>query len=171
MDPTERTPEPASKQAGQKPDIIRPGTGAVLMRLPDWFRKKRPSEPFTAAEKELLREWFRPVTATIMRDYEQRHDRQAVLELLPDWMYEKLPTNEPITEADCLCLRAHFALYHPELAERIDPVEVVRGWRYGCWYMRNHGHPAPTLPPRLSSETDDQLGGQRSHAPVVSRAD
>ena len=93
------------------------------------------------------------MTEKMQRDYEQRFDREAVLAALPDWMYDKLQTNEPITDADRLILRGEFFMQHPELAARIDPVEVVQGWRYGRWWERNHGRPEPELPPRTGRKT------------------
>jgi hypothetical protein len=133
---------------GETPDFINPGFGGGLLRLPAWFRNRPPGEPLTPEQDEELRAAVRPLVEQIRRASDQYPDRQAVLAALPEWMYRKLPTNEPITAADLTYLRSEFAVSHPDLAARIDPGNVVRGWRYGRWVQTRHGGPTPVLPPR-----------------------
>ena len=56
MEPSSETPEqtPNLDPTAETPDIIKPGYGAAMMRLPDWFRHHPPGEPFTPAEREQL---------------------------------------------------------------------------------------------------------------------
>lgn len=128
--------------------LISPGGGTVLFRLPDWYRQRTPGTPPTPEEIEHLKAAFMPMVKAINQQKAEAPVREAILAALPGWMFEKLQTNAGITPQDKVALRAHFAMHYPELLARLDPVAVIGGWRYACWHQRNRGRLAPPLPPR-----------------------
>jgi hypothetical protein len=156
MTTPKQTPEEEHTPA-EVPQVIQPGHGAALFRLPPELLKRKPGAPWTEEETAALTAYIRkaygPMLEQLTRDYKQRDDRQAVLELLPDWAYDRLDRNRPFTPDDAAALRAYFFEHHPDLAARIDPMRVIGGFTYGRWFESNHGRPGPTLPPR-------QRGGQ-----------
>ena len=150
MDTTEDNPAQQPSSDPQQPDQAPIGSapGVVMLSVPDWFREKaRAREAFTPADKERLSEWFArfPIQQQLAA---QARDRQAVFEALPDWAYDRLQRDANISPAENEQLDAYFQQNYPELAAHVNVRSVLGNWRYLNWYARNHGHPAPTLPPR-----------------------
>jgi hypothetical protein len=144
-DPTQKSD---SEQPEEDSQLIKPGYGAVLQPLPGWFRERKPGEPVTPEERERLIESFIPMVNSLMNDYAKRFDREAMLEALPDWLYDRLAAGGQVSQDDIPRVRAYFAENRPDLLERIDPEDALGGWNYGIWWERNHGRPGPSLPPR-----------------------
>ena len=142
-------PAPDADQPETDPRPTRPGAPfAALLPVSDLLLDPEPGEGPYVSREERLAKAFLPLADRLMTQYEQRFDRQAVLEALPDWAYDKLRVGRRVSEDEQSVLREYFALNHPALFERLDPVEVAADWLLARAMAHIHGHTEPSLPPR-----------------------